>query len=211
MRIVESALLLFSRDGIDNVSVRDLTAHADVNLSAVNYHFGSKEGLAKVVFEELSKRVNHRRLDDLDALLRKATEERRSPRLEDVVESFIRPYVGTDDFDEGLLLARLILQHRASPTDLTSQLMRKHFDPMAKKYIAALAAACPDVPEVEFFWRYTFMTGAVVMAMTDRQKKNRLVKLSGGAVDASNTDAFRTALMRFLCGGLRAEFVPLGS
>lgn len=204
-RIIESAITLFARDGVDGVPLRELTAHAGVNLAAVNYHFGSKEALAKIVFEELSKRVNQRRLKRLEQLLAQADEEGRAPRLEDIVTSFIEPYVATEYVDEGRLLARLILRHRLTPTDMTSKLMRKHFDPMAKKYIAALAAACPDVPGDEFYWRYTFMVSTVVLTVTDRSSENRLVKLSGGAADPSDPNKLIAAMLRFVCGGMRAD------
>jgi len=204
LRIIESAVFLFSRDGVGNVSLRELTAHAGVNLASVNYHFGSKDALAQNVFEELSKRVNRRRLADLEALTQSAAEEKRLPRLEEVITSFIKPYVAIDHLHEGLLLARLILQHRLSPTDMTSKLMRKHFDPMAKKYIAALSESCPDVPPTEFFWRYSFMVSTVVLSITDRSKENRLAKLSAGAADPSDPDSLNGALLRFLCGAMRA-------
>jgi len=202
-RIIESALFLFSRNGVDSVPLRELTAHAGVNLAAVNYHFGSKEALAQIVYEELAKRVNRQRLQELDAIVRTADAAGRRPALEDVVLSFVRPYLLIDAY-EGRLLAHLILQHRLSPTDMTSRLMRKHFDPMAKKYIEALAAACPEVPTSEFYWRYMLMVSTVVLTMTDRSKENRLVKLSGGAADPADASALGDAMVRYVCGAMRA-------
>ncbi|GAA5233209.1 TetR/AcrR family transcriptional regulator [Verticiella sediminum] len=203
LRIIESALSLFASKGVDNVSLRELTAHAGVNLAAVNYHFGSKEGLAQTVYEELAKRVNRRRLDELERIMGAAAAQKARPVLEDVVMSFVRPYLAPDG-TEGALLAHLILQHRLSPTDMTAKLMRKHFDPMAKKYIAALAAACPEVETAEFYWRYMFMVSTVVLTMTDRSKGNRLVKLSAGSADPADAVALGEALVRYLCGAMRA-------
>jgi AcrR family transcriptional regulator len=203
LRLIESAMLLFSKSGVEDVSIRDLTAHAGVNLAAVNYHFRSKEALAQTVFEELSKRVNRRRVQELKAILDTAEEERRRPRLEDIISCFIRPYLDEDESNGGLLLARLILQHRLSPTEMTKDLMKKHFDPMAKKFIAALALSCPEVPSAEFFWRYTFMVSTVVLTMTDRSKESRLVRLSAGKADPSNSGSLHAALLRFLAGGMR--------
>ena len=41
---------LFALHGFQNVSVRDITAAAGVNLASVNYHFGSKDALLFEIF-----------------------------------------------------------------------------------------------------------------------------------------------------------------
>lgn len=201
--MIESALFLFSRKGMDNVTLRELTAHAGVNLAAVNYHFGSKEALAQIVYEELAKRVNRQRLDELESIATKAAAAKERPTLESIVTSFVRPYL-MQDVHEGKLLAYLILQHRLSPTDMTARLMRKHFDPMAKKYIAAFAEVSPGVESSEFYWRYMFMVNTVVLSMTDRSSESRLAKLSSGAADPSDPQALCNALVRYICGAMRA-------
>ena len=51
-RIVEVAERLFALHGIDGVSLRQIAAAAGTaNNSAVNYHFGSKEGLISAIFQ----------------------------------------------------------------------------------------------------------------------------------------------------------------
>jgi AcrR family transcriptional regulator len=44
-QIFSSAQYLFSKEGFAAVSVRDIAAHAKVNLALVNYHFKNKENL----------------------------------------------------------------------------------------------------------------------------------------------------------------------
>ncbi len=48
-RIFQAALYLFARNGYAETGVRELAARAEVNLSMVNYFFGSKKGLLKVI------------------------------------------------------------------------------------------------------------------------------------------------------------------
>ncbi|MET0908751.1 MAG: helix-turn-helix domain-containing protein, partial [Ilumatobacteraceae bacterium] len=51
-RIVEVAERLFALHGIDGVSLRQIAAAAGTaNNSAVNYHFGSKDGLITAIFQ----------------------------------------------------------------------------------------------------------------------------------------------------------------
>lgn len=207
-RMINAAIVLFGRKGVDQVPLRELTARAGVSLASVNYHFGSKEKLATLVFEELSRRVNARRLRGLDRIEADCGRSGVRPALEDIVASFIEPYVGASHVDEGLLLSRLILRHRMSPSAITATLMRRHFDPMAGRYIAAFAAACPDVAPEEFPWRYTFMVSTVVLTMTDRHKDSRLIRLSGGAADPTDAHALAAALAGFLYGAMRGPFAP---
>jgi AcrR family transcriptional regulator len=50
--IKKAARDLFSLRGYDGVSVRDIAAAAEVNLSAVSYHFGGKEELYREVLKD---------------------------------------------------------------------------------------------------------------------------------------------------------------
>lgn len=47
---MQTALKLFATQGFDATSTRQIAKGAGVNLSAMSYHFGSKEGLYKAVF-----------------------------------------------------------------------------------------------------------------------------------------------------------------
>lgn len=48
-RILQAALFLFARNGYAETGVRELATRAEVNLSMVNYFFGSKKGLLKEI------------------------------------------------------------------------------------------------------------------------------------------------------------------
>ena len=49
-QVFNAAERLFALHGFQNVSVRDITAEAGVNLASVNYHFGSKDALLFEIF-----------------------------------------------------------------------------------------------------------------------------------------------------------------
>ena len=44
-KIIKAASHAFARDGYEGASIRAIVAEAGVNQAAINYHFGSKEGL----------------------------------------------------------------------------------------------------------------------------------------------------------------------
>lgn len=50
-RIIQAAEKLFSEQGFKETTMRQITGLAEVNLAAVNYHFGSKFGLIRSVAE----------------------------------------------------------------------------------------------------------------------------------------------------------------
>ena len=49
MRIIKAAARIFAEHGYEGASIRNIVASADVNQAAINYHFGSKEGLYRAV------------------------------------------------------------------------------------------------------------------------------------------------------------------
>lgn len=200
-RILAAAETLFAARGFD-ISLREITSLAQANVAAVNYHFGSKTQMEEVLFERLSDRVNTRRLKDLARILAEAKHEGRAPDLDSIILAFIKPYL--EPSEGGQLLARLILQHRIEPSDLTRHIIKVHFDPMAQSFIKAFCLALPSVDPAAFPWRYIFMVGTVVLTITDSGPGNRLDRLSDGAADSRRTEDMREALLLFLRGGLSA-------
>ena len=70
-RILDTAERHFATYGFSGTSLRALTEEAEVNLAAVNYHFGSKEALYEQVFV--------RRVAPMNARVLKPPRRRRSP------------------------------------------------------------------------------------------------------------------------------------
>lgn len=50
-RILKAAIHLFAQKGFDGVGVRELADTAHVNLSMINYYFGSKAGILKAIID----------------------------------------------------------------------------------------------------------------------------------------------------------------
>jgi TetR/AcrR family transcriptional regulator, regulator of cefoperazone and chloramphenicol sensitivity len=56
-RLVEAGLELFARNGFDGVSTRTLANLAQVNLAAIQYYFGGKEGLYLAVARHIAETI----------------------------------------------------------------------------------------------------------------------------------------------------------
>ncbi|MDX1454872.1 MAG: TetR/AcrR family transcriptional regulator, partial [Gammaproteobacteria bacterium] len=88
-RILQHAERLFADAGIAATSLRAITTAASVNLAAVNYHFGSKDGLVEAVYRKHLEPVNEARTRNLDRL-----EADQSPlSVEAIVRAFVEPLV----------------------------------------------------------------------------------------------------------------------
>src|SRR3954470_8805828 len=88
-RILDVAEELFGEQGLDRVSIRDITDAAKVNIAAVNYHFGGKEELIAAVFERRIQPLNVARIEALERL--RNSQSGKAPKVEQILEAFIRP------------------------------------------------------------------------------------------------------------------------
>ncbi|WP_395346978.1 TetR/AcrR family transcriptional regulator [Variovorax sp. UC122_21] len=201
-RILVTAELLFARQGVDKTSTRDITTEAGVNVASVNYYFRSKEALAEEIFMRLAQRVTVLRLADLSRVMDASRENRTALRLEDLVDCFIRPYF--EPGVHGALLARFILQHRLDPSEMTHRVFEQYLNPFAMEFIEALCLTDKRISRVDWLWRYTLLTGTVMLAMTDVGPKNRMSALSDGQADASRTEDLKHQLADYLCRALRS-------
>jgi AcrR family transcriptional regulator len=201
-RIVAAAEHVFAEMGTEKATLRDITARAKVNVAAVSYYFGSKSDLVHSVFDRLSTRLNEQRIRDLDECLAKAKQSGRAPGLRPILEIFIRPYL---EGKSGRLFARMILQHRLAPSDVTQTIISAHFDPMARRFIGAITDACPQLDAKVFFWRYIFMIGSVVYVIADTGVLDRTAYLSGGRVRARSAADIADAMLDFCEAGMASE------
>src|SRR5882757_10044485 len=85
--ILSAAERLYADRGFADVTLRDIVAAADVNLAAVNYHFGSKDELIAELFVTRSLATNRERLNEL-----KAAEEAGGGRAN--IDAILRALVG---------------------------------------------------------------------------------------------------------------------
>ena len=91
-RLIEAAAKLFAENGYAATSVRDLTAAAECNLAAVNYHFGSKQGLYEQVFKDMLGALRQQRIAAVKAVLDEAVARQ---HIEMVLCALCRGLLGT--------------------------------------------------------------------------------------------------------------------
>jgi len=197
-RLLRTAERMFAEQGYTGVSLRQLTAAAGVNLAAVNYHFGSKEGLLAAIFESRCRPMNDERLARLEA----CGEAPGRPLLEQIIAAFIAPALAsTGESAGGATFTRLRAVLSVEHNELARELIAKHFDAASTRFVAALARALPHLGRAEVFWRFHFLLGSLYYTMIN---PGRIEHLSGGLCDAGDADAVLTQMVPFLAAGFRA-------
>jgi AcrR family transcriptional regulator len=201
-RILDAAESLFADHGFDATSLRRITSQAGVNLAAVNYHFGSKDALIAAVFQRILAPINRERLERLDELERLAA----GPGTPAIVEAFIGPALRrSKGARSGPGVAMRLLGHALSqPDDRTRALFADIFRPVVARFTAALQRALPGHGDVEIFWRFFFMVGAMAHTMA---LSAHLPTLSGGLCEVKDPEAVVQRMVTFLAAGMETPTV----
>jgi AcrR family transcriptional regulator len=189
-RILDAAERLFGAKGFDATSLRDITAEAQVNLAAVNYHFQSKDSLIDAVIARRIEPVNRKRLEMLDKV-------GPNPSLEQILGSFLQPVLELNCENVAPLVGRFL----AEPRQFFERVYKKHLQPISNRFREELAKVVPELPPEERLWRLYFSAGVMTHLMSWSPV---LPELSGGLCDATDRQALVERAIAFLAAGFRA-------
>ena len=220
-RILNAAEALFAEHSFERASLRLLTAEAQVNLAAVNYHFGSKEGLIRAVFERRLAPLNAERLAALDALERAAGH--RAPEPSGIIEAFFgpvlrmsmeQPAAKSAPADRhptpggGHRFIRLLGRAHTESRPAVRELLAGQYVEVVERFRTALVRALPHIPEKELAWRMHFMLGTMsyVVAGSDAAQ----LTVSYEVRRSERPESVMKRIVPFLVAGLTAP-VPESS
>jgi len=193
-RILDAAEKLFSDNGFDATSLRDITTSAQVNLAAVNYHFQSKDSLIDSVIARRIEPINRKRLEMLEA----AGE---NPGVEQILTAFLTPLLDLELECMLPLMGRIL----STPGQFVERVYRRHLSVVAQRFRGALGRALPELPEDEVWWRLHFSIGAVTHVLSWGQI---IPAMTDGMCDLRDRRALIDRAVRFLAAGFRAAAAP---
>ncbi|HEX3532421.1 MAG TPA: TetR family transcriptional regulator [Thermoanaerobaculia bacterium] len=196
--LLDAAESLFSEHGLAAASLRAITQQAGVNLAAVSYHFGSKEGLVRAVFSRRLKPLNDERKEMLEACDLTAADG-----LEQVLRAFLVPAVRMiRDAPEGVHgFGRLMGRVFSEPNEEVRKVVFAEFKETVDRFMAAFRVLLPHLSPEELTWRFHFVAGSMAHTIGCGQM---LEELSGGVCRFANVDDALAYLESFLSAGLRA-------
>ena len=195
-RILGAAEELFAQHGFAGTSLRQVTSRADVNIAAVNYHFGSKENLVNEVFRRRMDDMSRRRLDAL-----KAAQEDRPGELEPVLAAFVEPALAmAQDRHGGGAFIRVIARAYAEKNDSLRKFLSDQYGHVLREFARAIAACVPALSKEELYWRLDFLAGALTYAMADFG----LIKRPANTAEDTHRERAARELIRFAAAGFRS-------
>jgi AcrR family transcriptional regulator len=179
--ILSAAERLYADRGFADVTLRDIVAAADVNLAAVNYHFGSKDELIAELFVTRSLATNRQRLIELKAA--EAAGGGRAP-IDAIFRALVGPTLrgclGPDN--ERSAAARFMIRASIESVPPIRRIKNREIDHL-RKFAAAMRRSLPGRDQVELYWGLHF---ALAMAHQTIRDSERLIKLSEGSCDLND-------------------------
>src|SRR6202012_5617185 len=203
--ILSAAERLYADRGFADVTLRDIVAAADVNLAAVNYHFGSKDELIAELFVTRSLATNRERLN-----LLKSAEEAGGGRasVEDILRALVGPTLrgclGPDS--ERQTAARFLIRASIESVPPIRRIKNREIY-HGRKGSAARWRSLPDRSEVDLYWGLHF---ALAMAHQTIRDSERLSKWSEGSCDLNDVEGIIDRVVAVSAMAL-ARDVPRGT
>lgn len=181
-RILDAAAALFAERGYAETSLRTITSTANVNLAAVNYHFGSKKALIQAVFAQFLDPFCER----LDAELnrREAQCEGKSLTVEELIDILYSTLLNSLEAQGEVpvqsesthqFMRLLGLAYTQSQEHLRHFIIANYGEHYSR-FTGLLRAAMPEVKPEVFYWRLYFMLGASVFTLSSFESISNILK-----------------------------------
>ena len=177
--------LMIEAASLDDVSVRRIADAADVNLSAISYHFGSRDRLIVAVTQRVYDRLNAERHALLNQAIAAAAPD--PPRLRAVIEALIGPslrWSRDPSSSYGVFVKAAGLPARSRNATIRQSLETRidHLRP----FFPAFKAAAPHLDDADIGWRIHCALGVRHYAT---RRLDRALLLANGTIDAGDTEA----------------------
>lgn len=200
-RILDAAEGLFADQGYGLASMRMLTLHAQVNLAAVNYHFGSKEELFRAV---LARRMEPL-LDECLAGLNAIQSRTQSPTVEELVTALVQPFLNlAAGSSAGAAFVHLLSRTLADDYPLLQSVSVARYGEFIRGFTAAFQTALPHLTRPQLAWRLSFGLLLLLGAFSNRNDTLR-VFLYSDIAPALDAGAAARELIPFVVAGLSGE------
>ncbi len=207
VKILDAAEALFMEHGFEATSMRQITSEAEVNLAAVNYHFGSKEDLFEAVLTRRLDPMNQERLALLTLLERESTAQ--APTPEKILAAMFIPALrlARDRERGGKNFLRLLGRAYADPAPFIRRFLSEQYAEMIARFKAAFARALPHLPKKELSWRLHFVMGALSYTLAGTDALRLIAELNPR--ETHNDELLLRRLAPFLIAGLKAPLPDL--
>lgn len=174
-KILEVSEKLFVEQGYSNTSLRNITAKANVNLAAVNYHFGDKNTLVRAILDSYLIKL----MPEVDSELRKLNRSG-DYTVEEVLYAIRTPLINLNNIKpDGM--SRFLLLIANGYGDIQGHLrwfIVNHYGKTLDLFSSSIRKASPDTSEEDLFWKLHFSLGAFVFASVSSKALSEIASSS---------------------------------
>lgn len=202
--ILDAAEVLIARKGYANTSMRDITRQAGANLAAVNYHFGSKEGMVAAMLDRRLKPLNNRRLELLEKEIQRSARERRRPDVEMLLRALVEPMLRFfKTGEDGTVLMKIFGQIHSDSDDTIRRHFLNHMAPVFQAFFEGFRRALPTMPLNKLSSRIIFCIGAMAHC-ADIMVDQKIATISSelGIPILSDPEELIEELLQFIIRGM---------
>jgi AcrR family transcriptional regulator len=192
LHILETAGQLFAERGFAESTSKEICTRAGTNMAAVNYHFGSRDGLYEAVLIEA-----HRQLVSIDELVSLATASA-DPRLK--LRTFLTHLIEMGSQPKAPWGFRVVLREALSPSPALPALIRQAVLPKAKLIrglIGGIMGLSDDHPSVQRAMLFVVLP-CIVMTVAPRNLRNEVLPA------LKDAEGLADDMMRYVFAGLDA-------
>jgi AcrR family transcriptional regulator len=179
---------------------------AGVNLAAVNYYFGGKEGLFLEVVRQRVRPLNEARLSELAQAAEAAGGK--PPPLEVILSILVGPVLDAHRTPArgGAAVVRIHARclSEAIPPFLGPELTGE-FQQTLSRFAQAIRRHVPHLSPAAFLWRFTFVVGALQHSLANLHEMSGLTR---GICPNNDYDNMARQFISFAANALRAPSVP---
>jgi AcrR family transcriptional regulator len=197
-RILNAAQQLFTTRSFTQVSVREITDAAGVGIAAINYHFGSKDGLLRALFQRAAPTLLAERKQLLKVA--KTIEGSTTKRVRAILHALLLPVIRWSSLEATQANVPFLVRVQLDgPEEIRAlgESETRHLKP----FVRALHEALPELPISEIYWRLQFVLG---IEHSLHKEVKRLESLSSGACNLSDPDAVVERVLDFVLPGMLA-------
>ena len=196
-RIQDAAEELLADEGYDGASIRRIAAAAGIAVAVVSYHFGAKQDLFNAVVGRRAVVMEDRRLTALTQLRQGSGN---APiGLDCLVREYVMPFFEYAFCADSGWRNYAVLMGRLSNSPRGTEMIRRHYDPVARAYLAEMQRALPQAPMPAVI---TGFLGVVSLMLLLCARTGRMDSLAGDGGRAGTDQQAMEAMIRFSVAGL---------
>ena len=197
--LLNCAEKLFLENGLDGVSIREITDMAGANVAAVNYHFSGKENLYREVLRRRFTEIAHQRV----ALLNELEARPEPAALATIVATYVRSHFeGVMASPDGDRLLQIIYREMSPGAVAADLVANELIAPIHRTFRALIKKACPLLSAQYISRCISSITGQVLHHIRFRDV---LQGYTGQTTDLEFVEAATAHITEFSLRGIGSE------